>query len=59
MGFQSIRFFHEIRIDDIALVGGKNVSLGEIFQKFESQGVKVPNDFAMTAFRPTVTFWLS
>lgn len=49
MDYKYIRFFDEIGIDDIPLVGGKNASLGEMYQKLESQGVKVPNGFAITA----------
>ncbi len=49
MEYQYIRFFNEIGIDDIPLVGGKNASLGEMYQKLESEGVKVPNGFAITA----------
>lgn len=49
MEFRYIRFFNEIGIEDIPLVGGKNASLGEMYQKLESQGVKVPNGFAITA----------
>lgn len=49
MSYQYIRFFNEIGIDDIPLVGGKNASLGEMYQKLVPQGVKVPNGFAVTA----------
>lgn len=49
MSYQYIRFFEEIDINDIPLVGGKNASLGEMYQKLGSQGVKVPNGFAITA----------
>ncbi len=49
MDYQYIRFFNEIGIDDIPLVGGKNASLGEMYQKLATQGVKVPNGFAITA----------
>jgi len=49
MGYQYIRFFDEIGIEDIPLVGGKNASLGEMYQKLQSQGIKVPNGFAITA----------
>jgi pyruvate, water dikinase len=49
MDFQYIRFFEQIGIADIPLVGGKNASLGEMYQKLHSQGVKVPNGFAVTA----------
>jgi pyruvate,water dikinase len=49
MTYQYIRFFNEIGINDIPSVGGKNASLGEMFQKLEPLGVKVPNGFAITA----------
>ncbi|BCG63500.1 MAG: pyruvate, water dikinase [Methyloprofundus sp.] len=49
MTYQYIRFFNEIGIEDIPLVGGKNASLGEMVQKLEPEGVKVPNGFAVTA----------
>ncbi len=49
MTYQYIRFFNEIGINDIPLVGGKNASLGEMVQKLEPEGVKVPNGFAVTA----------
>ncbi len=49
MTYQYIRFFNEIGINDIALVGGKNASLGEMYQNLVPQGVKVPNGFAITA----------
>ncbi len=45
----SIRWFEDIGIDDIPLVGGKNASLGEMYRELASQGVKVPNGFAITA----------
>ncbi len=44
-----IRFFEEFGIDDVASVGGKNASLGEMYQKLSDQGVRVPNGFATTA----------
>ncbi len=44
-----IRWFAEISIGDIPLVGGKNASLGEMFHELSSQGVKVPDGFAVTA----------
>jgi len=49
MTYQYIRFFNEIGINDIPLVGGKNASLGEMVQKLTPEGVKVPNGFAVTA----------
>ena len=44
-----ILFFNEIRIDDVPIVGGKNASLGEMYQQLVPQGVPVPNGFAVTA----------
>ena len=44
-----VRFFEEFGIDDVPLVGGKNASLGEMFQKLSGQGVRVPHGFAITA----------
>ena len=44
-----ILWFEEIGIDDVPLVGGKNASLGEMYQHLTSKGVKVPNGFAITA----------
>jgi pyruvate,water dikinase len=47
--FKYIRFFNEIGIDDVPLVGGKTASLGEMYRRLNAQGVKVPNGFAITA----------
>ncbi|MEA1989781.1 MAG: phosphoenolpyruvate synthase [Pseudomonadota bacterium] len=44
-----IRFFNEIGIEDVPLVGGKNASLGEMYQELTPKGVPVPNGFAITA----------
>lgn len=44
-----IRWFDEVDIDDVAQVGGKNASLGEMYQQLTAQGVRVPNGFAVTA----------
>jgi pyruvate, water dikinase len=44
-----VRFFEEFGIDDVPFVGGKNASLGEMFQKLSGQGVRVPHGFAITA----------
>jgi pyruvate,water dikinase len=49
MSLKYIRFFHEIGIEDVAEVGGKNASLGEMYQNLSAQGVRVPNGFAITA----------
>ena len=44
-----VRWFDEIGIDDIPLVGGKNASLGEMCRELKGKGVKVPDGFAITA----------
>ncbi len=44
-----IRFFSEIGIGDVPLVGGKNASLGEMYRHLSARGVRVPNGFAITA----------
>jgi pyruvate, water dikinase len=47
--FKHIRFFEEIGINDVPLVGGKNASLGEMYRELSGEGVLVPNGFAITA----------
>lgn len=47
--YKYIKFFEEVGIEDIPLVGGKNASLGEMYQTLVPQGVPVPNGFAITA----------
>ena len=42
------RFFATIDVQGIALVGGKNASLGELYRHLASEGVRVPNGFAVT-----------
>lgn len=44
-----IKHFNEIDIRDVPIVGGKNASLGEMFQNLTSKGVQVPDGFATTA----------
>jgi len=44
-----VKWFSDIGIDDIPLVGGKNASLGEMYRELTPKGVKVPNGFAITA----------
>ncbi|MGB5229706.1 MAG: phosphoenolpyruvate synthase [Eudoraea sp.] len=44
-----IKHFDEIGIQDIPQVGGKNASLGEMYNKLTSQGLKVPNGFTTTS----------
>ncbi len=48
-----IKKFKDIGISDIASVGGKNSSLGEMINQLSAKGVSVPDGFATTAF----AFW--
>jgi pyruvate,water dikinase len=52
-----IRWFDELGLEDVPLVGGKNASLGEMYRELTAQGVQVPNGFATTAqaFRDALT----
>ena len=45
-----IKQFKEISINDVASVGGKNASLGEMFSKLAVKGIPVPDGFATTAY---------
>ena len=49
MASDQIRWFKDIRAVDIASVGGKSASLGEMYSVLSAQGVRVPNGFALTA----------
>jgi pyruvate,water dikinase len=44
-----IKFFSEVNMKDVAVVGGKNASLGEMYQNLVKHGVRVPGGFAVTA----------
>ena len=44
-----VKKFNEIKIEDVAKVGGKNASLGEMYSSLSKAGVKVPNGFATTS----------
>jgi pyruvate,water dikinase len=44
-----IRWFDEIGIDDVPLVGGKNASLGEMYRELAPKGINLVNGFAITA----------
>lgn len=46
---QLVKWFEELGIEDVPLVGGKNASLGEMYRELAPKGVKVPNGFAVTA----------
>jgi pyruvate,water dikinase len=41
--------FTQLRNTDVATVGGKNASLGEMFNTLGSAGIRVPDGFAVTA----------
>ncbi|MCS6991240.1 MAG: phosphoenolpyruvate synthase [Chitinophagales bacterium] len=44
-----IRFFEELSLQALPEVGGKNASLGELFQYLRPKGIRVPDGFALTA----------
>jgi len=44
-----IRFFKDLGMNDVPLVGGKTASIGEMYRQLVPQGVKVPNGFGITA----------
>jgi pyruvate,water dikinase len=44
-----ILWFDQTGIEDVPLVGGKNASLGEMYQHLSPLGVNIPNGFAVTA----------
>ena len=44
-----VKYFNEIILSDLPKVGGKNASLGEMFQNLSDKGIAVPNGFALTA----------
>lgn len=46
---QFILQFNEVGIKDVALVGGKNASLGEMARHLQPLGINIPDGFATTA----------
>ncbi len=48
-GNRYIRWFEQVGLDDIAEVGGKTASLGEMYRSLVPQGIRVPNGFAITS----------
>ena len=46
---QNILWLHELRLADLARVGGKNSSLGEMIGHLANLGVSVPGGFATTS----------
>ena len=49
-----IKQFKELTNDQVALVGGKNASLGEMFNRLTPKGINIPDGFATTA----EAYWL-
>lgn len=45
--------FSNVSIKDIALVGGKNASLGELIQTLKQKGINIPEGFAVTS----IAYW--
>lgn len=46
---EQILWFDQVGNDDVALVGGKNASLGEMYTTLAAKGIRVPNGFIVTA----------
>lgn len=44
-----VRWFDTLSKNDVAIVGGKNASLGELTRSLASSGIRVPEGFATTA----------
>src|SRR5437899_5694169 len=44
-----VRWFSDVGLADVGLVGGKNASLGEMIRSLAPLGVRVPDGFAITA----------
>jgi pyruvate,water dikinase len=44
-----VRWFDQVSMDDVSIVGGKNASLGEMYRQLTPRGVRIPNGFATTA----------
>lgn len=44
-----IKWFEEVNLNDLGLVGGKNASLGELIKELSTEGVRVPSGFVITA----------
>ena len=45
-----VKWFEDLRIEDVPSVGGKNASLGEMIRNLDKKGVNVPSGFAITAY---------
>jgi len=49
MDQKNIAWFRDLGISDVASVGGKNASLGELYNNLVKKGVNIPNGFATTS----------
>lgn len=47
--YKHILFFNQIGIESLSKVGGKNASLGEMYNQLNPIGIAIPNGFAVTA----------
>ena len=45
-----VLWLENVGMSDVALVGGKNASLGEMIQQLTTQGINIPGGFATTAY---------
>lgn len=45
-----IKWFKNLRLEDVGEVGGKNASLGEMISNLTNLGIQVPNGFATTSY---------
>ncbi len=54
-----VRWFSDLTLEDVPLVGGKNASLGEMVRELTGAGIHVPNGFAITAeaYRQFLSQW--
>ncbi len=50
-----VKWFEEIGAQDVALVGGKNASLGEMIRNLGEKGVNVPPDSPLLLKR--ISIW--
>ncbi|NTV44580.1 MAG: phosphoenolpyruvate synthase [Candidatus Yonathbacteria bacterium] len=44
-----VLWLKDVDNDDVALVGGKNASLGEMYKELVPEGIRIPNAFIVTA----------
>jgi pyruvate,water dikinase len=44
-----VHWFEDLSSNDVALVGGKNASLGEMVRTLKKKGICVPDGFATTS----------